>query len=85
MSLMKLNSARVVAIWDGEGLTTWREAFLNLKWIITQLKGIVSNDEGELHANNTKMSQFAHKFREKVAMNLLRFTHKFGEKIPKNV
>ena len=51
---MKLNSARVVAIWDGEVLTTWREAFLNVKGSITQLKGIVSHDEGELHANYTK-------------------------------
>ena len=83
--MIKLNSARVVAIWDGEVLTTWREAFLNLKWIITQLKGIVSHDEGELHANYTKMLQFAHKFREKIAMNLSRFTHKFGEKIPINL
>ena len=67
---MKVNSACDVAIWDGEVLITWREAFLNLKWIITQLKGIVSHDEGELHANYTKMLQFAHKFREKIAMNL---------------
>ena len=63
---MKLNSARVVAIWDGEVLTTWREAFLNVKGSITQLKGIVSHDEGELHANYTKMSKFVHKFREKL-------------------
>ena len=69
-SSKKLNSALAVAIWDGEMLTTWREAFLNVKWIRTQLKGIVSHDEGELHANYTKMSQFVHKFRERIAMNL---------------
>ena len=41
-SSMKFNSARVVAIWDGEVLTT----FLNVRRNSTQLKGIVSHDEG---------------------------------------
>jgi len=78
---MKFNSARVVTITIGEALTTWRETFLNVKRNSTQLKGILSHDEGKLNANYPKMSQFTHKFREKIAMNLSRFTHKIGEKI----
>ena len=50
-----------------------------------KLKGIVSHNEGELNANYPKMSRFTHKFREKIAMNLLRFTHKFREKITINL
>ena len=78
---MKFNSARVVAIWNGEVLTTWRETFLNVKRNSTQLKGILSHNEGKLNANYPKMSRFLHKFREKIAMNLSRFMHKIGEKI----
>ena len=77
---MKFNSARVVAIWAGEVISTWRETFLNIKRNSTQLKGIVSHDEVELNANYPKASQFTHKFREKITINLFRFTHKIGEK-----
>ena len=58
---MKLNSARLFAIWDGGVLTTWRKTSLNVKWNSTQLKGIVSRDEGELDANYPKTLQFTHK------------------------
>ena len=78
---MKFNSRCVVTIWDWEVLTTWRETFLNVKRNSTQLKGIVSHDEGKLNANYPKMSRFTHKFREKIAINLSRFTHNIGEKI----
>ena len=67
---MKFNPARVFAIWDGEVLTTLRESFLNVKRNSTQLKGIVSHDEGELNAIYPEMSRFTHKFREKIAINL---------------
>ena len=82
---MKFNSAHVFAIWNLEVSTTWRETFLSVKRISTQSKGIVSHDEGELNANYPKMSQFTHKFREKITMNLSRFTHKFREKIAINL
>ena len=82
---MKFNSARVVAIWNGEVLTTWRETFLNVKRNSTQLKGTLSHDEGKLNANYPKMSRFIHKFREKIAMNLLQLTHTFREKIAMNL
>ena len=78
---MKFNSVRVVAITNGEALTTWRKTFLKVKRNSTQLKGILSHDELKLNANYPKMSRFTHKFREKIAMNLSRFTHKIGEKI----
>ena len=58
-------------------LTTWSENFLNVMRNSTQLKGIVSHDEGELNKNYPKMSLFTHKFRKKIAMNLSQFTHKF--------
>ena len=67
---MKFNSVCVVAIWDGEVLTTWRETFLNVKRNNTQLKGNVSHDEGELNANYPKMSRFTQRFKEKIAINL---------------
>ena len=70
---MKFNSARVST------------TFLNVKRNSTQLKDMVSHDEGELNANYPKMSRFTHNLREKIAMNLLRFTHKFGEKITINL
>ena len=73
---MKLNSARVFAIWDGKVLTTWRETFLNVKRNSTQFIGIVSHDKGELDANYPEMSRFTHKFREKITMNLSQFMHK---------
>ena len=57
-SSMKFNSVRFVAIWNGEVWSTWRETFLNVKRNSTQLKGIVSHDEGKLNANY----QFTHKF-----------------------
>ena len=82
---MKFNSAHVVAIWNGEVLTTWRETFLNVKRNSTQLKGTLSHDEGILNANYPKMSRFMHKFREKIAINLSRFTHNIGEKIAINL
>ena len=82
---MKFNSTLVFATWDGEVLTTWRETFLNVKRNSTQLKGIVSHDEGKLNANYPKMSRFTRNLREKIAMNLLRFTHKFREKITINL
>ena len=82
---MKFNSRRVVTIWDWEVITTWRETFLNVKMNSTQLKGIVSHDEVELNANYPKMSQFTHKFREKIAKNLSQFTHEIGEKITINL
>ena len=50
-SLMKFNSARVVAIWDGEMLTTWRNIFLYLKRNSTQFQRIYSHVEGKLNAN----------------------------------
>ena len=68
---MKFNSRRVAAIWDWEVLTTWRETFLNVKRNSTQLKGIVSHDEAELNANYPKMSQFTHKFGEKIAIKFV--------------
>ena len=70
---MKLNSARIFMIWDGEVLATWRETFLNVKRIRTELKGMVSHDEGELNANYPKMLRFTHKFREKIAMKFIWF------------
>ena len=79
--LMKFNSRRVVTILDWEVITTWRETFLNVMMNSTQSKGIVSHDEVELNTNYPKMSQFTHKFREKIAINLSRFTHNIGEKI----
>ena len=82
---MKFNSRRVVTIWDWEVITTWRETFLNVKINITQSKAIVSHDEVELNANYPKMSQFTHKFREKIAINLSRFTNKIGENIAINL
>ena len=54
-SFMKFNSVRVVTIWNGEVLTTWRETFLNIKKNSTQLKGIVSHDVGKLNRNYSKM------------------------------
>ena len=75
----------VFVIWDGEVLATWRETFLSVKRNSTQLKGIVSHDEGKLNANYSKMSQFTHKFRGEISINLSRFTHKFGEKIAINL
>ena len=81
----KFNSTRVVEIWNGVVLTTRRETFLNVKRNSTQLKGIVSHDEGKLNANYPKMLRFTHKFREKMTINLSRFTHKIGEKIAINL
>ena len=40
-------NACFLATWDGEVLTTWRETFLNVRRKRTQLKNIVSYDEGE--------------------------------------
>ena len=82
---MNFNSACVVTIRDRVVLTTWRKNFLNVKRNSTPLKGIVSHNEGELNANYIKRSQFTHKFREKIAINLSRLTHKFGEKIAINL
>ena len=82
---MKFNSARVVAILNGEVLITWRETFLSVNRNSIQLKGIVSHDEGKLNANYPKMLQFTRKFREKIAINLSRFTHNIGEKIAINL
>ena len=82
---MKFKSVCVVTIWDGEVLTTLRETFLNVKSNSTQLKGIVSLDEWELNANHPKMSRFTHRFREKIAINLLRFTNKVREKMDINL
>ena len=62
---MKFNSARVVAIWNREVLTTWMETFLNVKWNSTQLKDIVSHDEGQLNANYPNMSRYTHNLRER--------------------
>ena len=68
---MKFKSTRVFVIWDGEVSATWRETFLNVKRIRTELKGIVSHDEGELNANYPKMLRFTYRFREQIAINLL--------------
>ena len=81
---MKSNFVRVFAIWDGEVLTTWRKTFLNIKRNSTQLKDMVSHDEGELNANYPKMLRFTYRFREKIAINLSRFMHKLREKITIN-
>ena len=62
---MKFNSVRVFAIWDEGVLTTWRKTFLNVKRNSTQLKDMVSHDEGELNADHPKMSRFTHYLREK--------------------
>ena len=57
-------------------------SFSEFKVDYNPINGIVSHDEGELHANYAKMSQLACRFREKMAMNLSRFTHKFcGKKL----
>ena len=61
------------------------ETFLSVKRNSTQLKGIVCHDEGKLNAKYPKMSQFTHKLRENIAINLSQFTHKFGEKIAINL
>ena len=66
---MKFNSACVFSIWDREVLTAWRKSLLNVKRKSTQLKGIVSHDDGDLNANYPKMSRFTHKFRENIAIN----------------
>ena len=58
---MKFNSVRVFAIWGGQVITAWLKTFLNVNRNNTQLKGIVSHDEGELDANYPKTLQFTHK------------------------
>ena len=61
-SSMKFNSERVVSVWlwVWEVLTTWRETFLNVKRNSTQLKDIVSHDEGEFNANYYPKMSLSH-------------------------
>ena len=51
---MKFNSARVIANWDREVLTTWRETVLNVKRNSTQLNGIVYYDKGGIKCKLSK-------------------------------